>query len=121
MGGEDTHEHHQSALLLMYRRMIFSIAVGMPGTFQGTVQAYSDWYGLLKARELTISLPTPPSFRQVLEYCLRLVLLNGLGHHVQNIVHDSRSQFQVVVGFNALLGDSFGDTFAISTFKLSGK
>ena len=31
-----TYEHHQSALLLMYRRIIFSIAVGIPGTFQGT-------------------------------------------------------------------------------------
>jgi hypothetical protein len=31
-----TYEHHQSALLLMYRRIMFSIAVGIPGTFQGT-------------------------------------------------------------------------------------
>lgn len=32
----ETHEHHQSALLLIYRKMMFSIAVGIPGTFQGT-------------------------------------------------------------------------------------
>jgi hypothetical protein len=32
----ETHEHHQSALLLLYRNIIFSTAVRIPGTFQGT-------------------------------------------------------------------------------------
>lgn len=34
-----------------------------------------------------------------------LVLLDTLWHHVQDVVHDSRSQLQVKVRLNALLGD----------------
>lgn len=36
-----TYEHHQSALLLIYLKMMFSMAVGIPGTFQGTAQIVS--------------------------------------------------------------------------------
>jgi hypothetical protein len=36
-------------------------------------------------------------------------------------VHDSRTEFQVVVRLDTLLGDRLGNTFAVTTFKLTGE
>lgn len=52
---------------------------------------------------------------------LRLVLFDGLWHHVQDIVHDSRTQFQVVVGLHSLLCYRLGHAFTISAFELTCK
>ncbi len=57
----------------------------------------------------------------MLKYCLRFILLDRLGHHVQNIVHDGGAQLKIIMGLNTLLGDCFGHTLAISTFELAGK
>lgn len=55
-----------------------------------------------------IGLPAPPGFAQVLQDGPGLVLLDPLGHHVQDIVHHCRPQLQVKVGLYPLLGDSLG-------------
>lgn len=57
----------------------------------------------------------------MLQNSLRLVLLDRLGHHVQNIVHDGGAQFEVIVGLDTLLGDSLRDTLAVTTLELTGK
>lgn len=51
-----------------------------------------------------VGLPAPPGLTQVLQDGASLVLLHTLGHHVQDVVHDSRSELQIKVGLNALLG-----------------
>lgn len=50
-----------------------------------------------------------------------LVLLDPLGHHVQDIVHHSRTQFQVKVRFHALLSDRLGYTLGVTTWRREGK
>jgi hypothetical protein len=55
----------------------------------------------------------------MLQNRLRLVLLDRLGHHVQDVVHHRGTQLQVVVRFDTLLRDSLGDTLAVSTFELT--
>ena len=55
----------------------------------------------------------------MLQNGLRLVLLDRLGHHIQNIVHDSGTKFQVIVGLNTLLCDRLRNTLAVSSFKLT--
>ena len=57
----------------------------------------------------------------MLKNCAGLVLLDALWHHVQNIVHNRCAQLEVEVAFNALLGYSLGDSFAVATFELAGK
>ena len=52
---------------------------------------------------------------------LRFVLLDGLRHHVQNVVHNGSTQLKIIVGFDTLLGDCLGHTLAIPTFELASK
>jgi len=52
---------------------------------------------------------------------LCFVLLDGLWHHVQNVVHDSRVKLKVVVRLHALLRNRFGDTFTVAPLKLSSE
>lgn len=52
---------------------------------------------------------------------LRLVLLDRLGHHVENVVHDGSAEFKIEMRLNALLSDGFGDTLAVTTFELPGQ
>ena len=52
-----------------------------------------------------VGLPTPPSLTEMLQYGACLVLLDTLWHHVQDVMHDSRSQLQVKMGLNALFGN----------------
>lgn len=40
----------------------------------------------------------------MLQDCARLVRLDSLWHHVQDIVHDCRAELQVVVRLDALFG-----------------
>lgn len=51
-----------------------------------------------------VGLPAPPSLTEMLQDGARLVLLDALWHHVQDVMHDSRSQLQVKVRLYALLG-----------------
>lgn len=53
----------------------------------------------------------------MLQNSLGLVLLNSFGHHIQNIVHDSRSELEVEMRLDPLLRNSLGDT--IIDFRVS--
>lgn len=68
-----------------------------------------------------VCLPTPPSFGQMLQNCFGLVLLDGLRHHVQNIVHYGCTELEIIVRLYALLRYSFRDTLTVATFKLTSK
>jgi hypothetical protein len=57
----------------------------------------------------------------MLQNRLGLVLLDRLGHHVQDIVHHRSTQFQVIVRLNALLRDGLRDTLAVTALKLTGE
>ena len=57
----------------------------------------------------------------MLQNGLRLVLLDGLGHHVQDIMHDSSAKFKIVMRLNTLLGHGLCNTLAISAFELAGQ
>ena len=57
----------------------------------------------------------------MLQNRLRLVLLDRLGHHVQNIMHHRGVQLQIIVRFHVLLCDSFCDTLAVSAFELTSQ
>jgi len=57
----------------------------------------------------------------MLQNSLRLILLYRLGHHVQNIMHDSSTKFKIIVRFNTLLGHSLRNTLAISAFELASQ
>ena len=71
--------------------------------------------------ELTVCLPASPGFGQVLQDRLRLVLLDGLGHHVQNIVHYRSAKLKVVVRLDTLLRHRLRDALAVTTFELTGQ
>jgi len=106
----------------MYRKMMFSMAVGIPGTFHGTGIGVSIPFvrrGQNVSR--TVGLPASPRLRQMLQNSLRLILLDGLGHHVQDIMHDSSTKFKVIMRFNTLLGHGLCNTLAISAFELAGQ
>lgn len=57
----------------------------------------------------------------MLQNCLSLVLLDRLGHHVKNGVHDSRTELKIEVRLHTLFRDSLGNTLAISAFELTGE
>ena len=57
----------------------------------------------------------------MLQNGLGLVLLDRLGHHVEDVVHDRRTELQVEVRLDALLGDRFGNSFAIAPLELAGE
>lgn len=46
----------------------------------------------------------------MLQDSLRLVLLDSLGHHVEDIVHDGSSELEIEVRFDTLLRDSLCDS-----------
>jgi hypothetical protein len=50
-----------------------------------------------------------------------LILADTFWHHVQNVMHNRKPQLQVEVRFHSLLGDGFGDAFAVAAFELAGK
>jgi hypothetical protein len=50
---------------------------------------------------------------------LRLILLNGLRHHVKDIVHHRSGQFQIMVGLNTLFRNGFCNTLAVTAFGLA--
>ena len=52
---------------------------------------------------------------------LGLVLLDGLRHHVKNIVHYCCPEFQVEVGLDTLLRNRLRDSLAIAAFELAGE
>ena len=51
-----------------------------------------------------VGLPAAPGLTEVLQDGARLVLLDALRHHVQDVVHHSCPELQVKVRLNALLG-----------------
>ena len=54
-------------------------------------------------RPWDVRLPAPPRLRQVLQNRARLVRLDALRHHVQNVLQHCRTQLQIVVRLHALL------------------
>ena len=57
----------------------------------------------------------------MLQNGLRLVLLDRLRHHVQNIVHNGSAQFEIIVRFDTLLRNGLRDALAVATFELTGQ
>jgi hypothetical protein len=70
---------------------------------------------------LTIGLPATPCLRQMLKNRLRLVLLDRLGHHVKDIVHNGCSQLKIIMRLHTLLRDGLSDALAVTTFELTSK
>lgn len=54
----------------------------------------------------------------MLQNCLRLVLLDRFGHHVEDRMHDGSAEFEIEVRFDTLFRDSLGDTFAVPALEL---
>ena len=52
---------------------------------------------------------------------LCLVLLDRFWHHVENVVHDSRTKLQIVMRFDSLLRDRLGNSFAVTTLELTSQ
>lgn len=48
-------------------------------------------------------------------------MLYTLRHHVQDVVHHCRTQLQIIMRFNSLLGDSPRHSLGLSTFELPRK
>ena len=61
-----------------------------------------------------VGLPAPPGLAEVLQDGPGLVLLDALGHHVQDVVHDSSTQLQVEVGLDTLLGHRLGHALGVT-------
>lgn len=55
-------------------------------------------------------LETTPRFTQMCHDSTSLILLDSFRHHIQNIMHNSSSEFKIVVALNTLFGDIFGDS-----------
>ena len=70
---------------------------------------------------LTVSLPATPGLREMLQDGLRFVLFDRLRHHVQNVMHDSGAELQIVVRLDSLFSHGLGDTLAVSAFELTRK
>ena len=70
---------------------------------------------------LTVGLPATPRLRQVLQNRLRLVLLDRLRHHVQNIVHDRGTELKIVVRLDTLLRHRLRDTLRVTALELTGE
>ena len=73
------------------------------------------------SKSLTVRLPATPRLGQVLKDCLGLVLLDRLGHHVKDVVHDGGTELEIVVRLNALLSHRLRDTLAVTTFELTSE
>lgn len=52
---------------------------------------------------------------------LRLILPDRLGHHIDNVVHDSGSQLKVILRLDTLLGHGLRHALAITSFELTSK
>ena len=68
-----------------------------------------------------VCLPAPPRLGQVLQDGPLLVCLYAFRHHVEDVVHDGSTQLEVVVAFDALLGDRLGYALGMATFKVASK
>mmetsp|Transcript_3491 Transcript_3491/g.11579 ORF Transcript_3491/g.11579 Transcript_3491/m.11579 type:complete len:907 (-) Transcript_3491:778-3498(-) len=66
-----------------------------------------------------VGLPAAPRLREVLQDRARLVGLDALGHHVQDVVHHGGAQLEVVVRLDALLGDRLGDPLGRAALELA--
>jgi len=52
---------------------------------------------------------------------LRLVLLDSLGHHIENVVHDSCSKFEIEVRFDTLFRNRLCNSLRVTTFELTSE
>jgi hypothetical protein len=103
----------------MYLRIMFSIAVGIPGTFQGTEADSGSALG--NHMTLTVCFPTTPRLGQVLQYGLCFVLLDGFGHHVKDIMHYGCTELKIIMRFHTLFCNRLCNALAVSSLKLTSK
>lgn len=68
-----------------------------------------------------VRLEATPRLRKVLQDRLRLVLLDALGHHVEDVVHDRRAELEVEVRVDTLLRDRLGDALRVAALELSSE
>ena len=68
-----------------------------------------------------VRLPAPPRLAQVLQDRARLVHLDALWHHVDDVVHHGRAQLDVEVALNTLLRHVLGDSRGVSPLELPGE
>mmetsp|Transcript_62206 Transcript_62206/g.196852 ORF Transcript_62206/g.196852 Transcript_62206/m.196852 type:complete len:623 (-) Transcript_62206:2053-3921(-) len=65
-----------------------------------------------------VGFPAAPRLREVLKDGARLVLLDALGHHVEDVVHHRRAQLEVEVRLHPLLGDGLGHALGVAPLEL---
>ena len=68
-----------------------------------------------------VGLPTTECLRQMRKNHPGLVLLDALGHHIQNVVHHAGTQFQVEMTFNSLLGHILRKRLGVTTLELTSE
>jgi len=102
------------------------MGMGRPGTCEGGTQGALEIFSDIAYSTNTcstyaatnrqiylprdIGLPAAPGLAEVLQDGACLVLFDPLRHHVQDVVHYCRTQFQVKVALNSLLRDGLGNT-----------
>jgi hypothetical protein len=68
-----------------------------------------------------VGLETAPCFAEMLKNGTGLVGTDALGHHVEDVVHYRGAQFEIVVAFHSLFGDSLSNALGVASFELTGK
>lgn len=66
-----------------------------------------------------VGLEATPRLCKVLQDGLGLVLLDPLRHHVEDVVHDGGTEFEIEVRVDPLLRDRLGDPLRVATFELT--
>lgn len=57
----------------------------------------------------------------MLQDSLGFILLDRLGHHIEDIMHHSSTQLEIEMGLDSLFRDCLGDTFTVTTLELTSK
>ena len=57
----------------------------------------------------------------MLQNGLCLVSLDTFGHHIIDVLDDSRSELEIILTLNSLLGHRLCNTLRVTTFELPGK
>ena len=57
----------------------------------------------------------------MLQDSFRLVLFDGLRHHVQDVVHDGSAKLKIVMRLDTLFSNRLRDALAVTAFELTCK
>jgi hypothetical protein len=112
---------------------MFSIGTGRPGTFQGMFAFPESSMKRHKKRHINYqktderkkkkkrkgTLTATPSLAKMLKDGSRLGGFNSLGHHVQDIMHNGRSELELVIGLNALLRHRLGNALVVTSLEMT--